>query len=157
MSFLTVKLFSPNWNLSGLNFDFQENKFSYKLLYAKTRVSTEVLNNTVCPQKILPACLSEWTEIRCNSKTKENTPKSSDRVTEDAWQSFMALCRMQWDDKFAAKRRVVLDSYFLEYLARDADVTQVNSASPLSQCKGEAKREGPLGLNRQALSTSWGV
>lgn len=64
---------------------------------------------------------------------------------------------MQWDHKFAAKRRVVLDSYFLEHLTRDADVTQVNSASPLSQCEGEAKREGPLGLNGQALSTSWGV
>lgn len=64
---------------------------------------------------------------------------------------------MQWDDKFAAKRRVVFDSYFLEHLARDADVAQINSASPLSQREGEAKREGPLGLNCQPLSTSWGV
>lgn len=69
----------------------------------------------------------------------------------------MPLSRMQWDDKFAAKRRVVLNAYFLEHLARDADVTQVNSASPLSQCKGEAEREGPLGLDCQALSASWGV
>lgn len=64
---------------------------------------------------------------------------------------------MQWDDEFAAKRRVVLDSYFLEHLARDADVAQVDSASPLSQGEGEAKREGPLGLNCQPLSASWGV
>lgn len=59
---------------------------------------------------------------------------------------------MQRDDKLAAKRRMVLDSHFLEHLAGDTDVAQVHSAGPLSQGQGEAERQGPLGFHRLALS-----
>ncbi len=61
---------------------------------------------------------------------------------------------MQGDDEFAAKWRMVLNSHFLEHLARDTYITQVNPASPLSEGEGEAKREGPLGLDCLPLSTS---
>lgn len=64
---------------------------------------------------------------------------------------------MQRDDKLAPERRVVLDSHFLEHLAGDADVAQVNSAGPLGQGEGEAEGEGPLGLDRLALSARRGV
>lgn len=90
-------------------------------------------------------------------KPKGIQQNSGEGVTKGACRSFMPLRRVQGDDKFAPKRRVVLDSYFLEHLARDADVAQVNSASPLCQCKGKAKREGPLGLDCLALSTCRGV
>lgn len=156
-----MRLFSPNWKLKT------EWSKLWVLSFRKTCFHTNCnlqmqecrLKSSIILYVLQRSCLhvDGWTEIGCNSKTKESTPKSSDRVTKDACRSLMPLCRMQWDDKFAAKRRVILDSYFLEHLTRDADVTQINSASPLSQCKGEAEREGPLGLNCQALSASWGV
>lgn len=43
------------------------------------------------------------------------------------------LCRVQGDNKFAPKRRVVPHSYFLKHLARDTYVTQINPASALTK------------------------
>lgn len=62
------------------------------------------------------------------------------------------LCWVQGDDKFAPKRWMVLDSYFLEHLPWDTYVTQVNPASTITQGKWEAEREGPLGFNCLSLS-----
>lgn len=90
-------------------------------------------------------------------KPKGMQQNSGGGVTKGACRSFVPLRRVQGDDKFTPKGRVVLDSYFLEHLAGDADVAQVNSAGPLCQCKGKAEREGPLGLHGLALSTCRGV
>lgn len=49
---------------------------------------------------------------------------------------------------------MVLDSHFLEHLARDTDVAQVHSAGPLRQGEGEAERQGPLCFHRLALSAT---
>lgn len=61
---------------------------------------------------------------------------------------------MQRDDKFAAKRRMVLDSHVVEHFARDTNVAEVHSAGPLGQGEGEAERQGPLGFHRLALSAN---
>lgn len=64
---------------------------------------------------------------------------------------------MQRDDKLAAKRRMVLDSHFLEHLARDTDVAQVHSAGRLRQGEWETERQGPLRFHRLALSATWRI
>lgn len=64
---------------------------------------------------------------------------------------------MQWDDELAAKRRVVLDAHFLKHLARDADVTQVDSSRSLWQWEGEAQAEGPLRLHSLLLPAHWRI
>ena len=82
--------------------------------------------------------------------------KDGERFNLSCW-PLVSLRRVQGDDKFAPEGRVVLDSNFLEHLARNTYVTQVNPAGALTQGKREAKREGPLGFNCLTLSTHWGV
>lgn len=79
-------------------------------------------------------------------------------VKEGEWfNQSVSLSGVQGDDEFTTKRRVVLDSHFLEHLPRNTDVAQVNSASAFGQRKGQAERQQPLGLDCMALPAYRGV
>lgn len=99
-----------------------------------------------------PTNESEATELKISVDSR-NTRRQNPNGQEGWTRWSVHSGRVQRDDEFAAERRMVFDPNFLEHMARNTYVTQVDPASLFGQRKGEAKRKGPLCLHCMALST----